>query len=93
MNFANVIYRIGDDFSITAVRLSHRDYTDEREKERERQIEGERDAVFNRKRSRENNSLGFARRSVCLRKLPGGLNGKCVSMLCREIDRRPFCSE
>lgn len=58
-----VIYRIGDDFSITAVWLSHRDYTDEREKEKERgrgkerkREGGERDAIFNRKRSRENNS-------------------------------------
>lgn len=36
MNFVDVIYRIGDDFSITAVRLSHRDYTDGGEKEKER---------------------------------------------------------
>lgn len=72
-------YRIGDDFSITAMRLSHRDYTDDAG-----------DAIFNRKRVRENNSRGSARRSVCLRKLPRGLNGKCVSMLCREIDKRPF---
>lgn len=81
MNFTNVIYRIGDDFSITAVRLSQWDYTDAR------------DAIFNRERARENNSRGSVRRSVCLRKLPRGLNGKCVSMLCHEIDRRSFCSE
>jgi len=62
---------------------------DGKEKERER----EKYAIFNRKRSRENNSRGFARCSVCLRKLPEGLNEKCVSMLCHEIDERPFCSE
>lgn len=38
-------YRIGDDFSITVMRLSHRDYTDDAG-----------DAIFNRKRVRENNS-------------------------------------
>lgn len=67
-------YRIGDDFSITAMRLSHRDYTDDA-----------RDAIFNRKRVRENNSRGSVCCSVCLRKLPRGLNGNayrcCVARL------------
>lgn len=46
MNFADVIYRIGDDFSITAVRLSYQDYALERGREGEegkREREGERD--------------------------------------------------
>lgn len=73
---------VSDDFSITVMRLSHRDYTDDAG-----------DAIFNRKRVRENNSRGSVRRSVCLRKLPRGLNGKCVSILRREIDRRPFRPE
>jgi len=42
VNFADVIYRTGDDFSITAVRLSHRDYRRERKRKREK----ERDMQF-----------------------------------------------